>query len=423
MSILPLENSGLKRARLIKNVRLNSVIELFKDKDSGSGQIEIEDLPAEFGWSMADPPADMVMLRKIGNLPSYDVYSLRISLREMDVTVNDVEALRLSDDMNKELTSYMTDFTRPLIMEIYGDSDVEIQDFSDVIKLFRSPDVKEALEKIRTMSAKLNIKPEEIPRFMEDYGDIFLSLSYYRRCLDAIEPVITEFLEAMDGLRDNYQFKNDQNLLRTMDMMESTINELMAAITGRFENFERGTKHMWDNISAERFRKVMGSADHPVLLTAGASYGASKLWGPERFAAVARHFQEKRGRPCVVLAGPKEVALADGIAKSSGATAATDPVLPLHLLKALVERCSLMITGDTGPRHIAVALDRPVVCIMGPSDPRYTDYCLEKTVVLRKQLDCSPCQRQVCPLGHHDCMKLVTVEEVVEAGERLLGLG
>jgi hypothetical protein len=57
-------------------------------------------------------------------------------------------------------------------------------------------------------------------------------------------------------MRGNYQFKADQNLGRTMDMMESTINELMAAITGRFENFERGTKHMWDNISAERFRKV-----------------------------------------------------------------------------------------------------------------------------------------------------------------------
>ena len=256
LSILPFETNALKRARLIKNVRLNSVIELFKDKDCGSGQIQIEDLPPEFGWSMAEPPPDMVMMRKIGHLPSYDVYSLRISLRELDVTVNDVEALRLSDAMNKELTSYMTDFTRPLIMEIYGGGDVEIKDFSDVIKLFRSPDVKDALEKIRTMSAKLNIKPEEIPRFMEDYGDIFLSLSYYRRCLDAIEPVITEFLEAMDELRDNYQFKTDQNLLQSMDFMESTINELMAAITGRFENFERGTKHMWDNISAERFRKV-----------------------------------------------------------------------------------------------------------------------------------------------------------------------
>ena len=143
-----------------------------------------------------------------------------------------------------------------MIKEIYGGDDVTIDSFEDVVKLFWSPDVKNALEKIRTMSAKLNIKPEEIPRFMEDYGDIFLSLSYYRKCLDNIESIITEFLEAMDEMRGNYQFKADQNLGRTMDMMESTINELMAAITGRFENFERGTKHMWDNISAERFRKV-----------------------------------------------------------------------------------------------------------------------------------------------------------------------
>ena len=209
LSILPLETAALNRARLIKNVRLNSVIELFTDKDTGSGQIDIEDLPHQFGWDMADPPADMAMMRKVGALPSYDVYSLRISLREMGIPINDHEALKLSDSMNKELTAYMTDFTRPLIMQIYGDDDIKIESFDDVINLFRSPDIKKALEKIRIMADKLKIKPEEIPRFMEDYGDIFLSLSYYRRCLDAIEPIITEFLEAMDALKDNYQFKTD----------------------------------------------------------------------------------------------------------------------------------------------------------------------------------------------------------------------
>ena len=81
-----------------------------------------------------------------------------------------------------------------------------------MVKLFRDPDVKKALEKIRVMSAKLNIKPEEIPLFMEDYDDIFLSLSYFRKCLDSIEPIITKFLEVMDEMRDNYQFKTDQNL-------------------------------------------------------------------------------------------------------------------------------------------------------------------------------------------------------------------
>ena len=60
---------------------------------------------------MADPPADMTMLQKVSNLPSYDVFSLRISLRELDIKVNDVTALRLSDSINSELTTYMTDFT------------------------------------------------------------------------------------------------------------------------------------------------------------------------------------------------------------------------------------------------------------------------------------------------------------------------
>ena len=256
LNILPLDTPSLNRAKLIKNVRLDSVIEMFTDEDTGSGQIDIEDLPQQFNWDMAEPPNDMAIMRKVGLLPSYDVYSLRISLREMGISVNDHDSLKLSDAMSKELTAYMTDFTRPLIAQIYGGDDVKIESFDDVIKLFRSPDIKTALEKIRIMADKLNIKPEEIPRFMEDYGDIFLSLSYYRRSLDAIKPIITEYLEAMDALKDNYQFKTDKNLGQTMDEMESTINELMAAITGRFENFERGTKHMWDEISAERFRKV-----------------------------------------------------------------------------------------------------------------------------------------------------------------------
>jgi len=253
---LPLDTPSLNRAKLIKNVRLDSVIELFTDANTGSGQIGIEDLPQQFSWDMAEPPSDMTIMRKIGMLPSYDVYSLRISLREMDIAVNDHDALKLSDAMCKELTAYMTDFTRPLIAQIYGGDDVKIESFDDVIKLFRSPDMKTALEKIRIMADKLNIKPEEIPRFMEDYGDIFLSLSYYRRSLDAVEPIIIEYLEAMDALKNNYRFKIDQNLGKTMNEMEATINELMAAITGRFENFERGTKHMWDEISADRFRKV-----------------------------------------------------------------------------------------------------------------------------------------------------------------------
>jgi len=157
-----------------------------------------------------------------------------------------------------------------------------------------------------------------------------------------------------------------------------------------------------------------------LLLVVGANYGSSKLWMPERFAAVARHFQERRSMRALVLVGPSEVELGERIAAEGGAIALSKPVLPLDKLKALVRRGALMITGDTGPRHLAVAFDRPVVCLMGPSDPNYTNYCLEHTELIRKDLECSPCQRKICPLGHHRCMRDIAVEEVIAAGERLL---
>ncbi len=256
LSIIPLQTKGLRRARMIKNVRLRSVVELFRDEQAGSGQLDIEDLGAEFGWPPEEIHPDLVVLRKLAGLPSYDVYSLRVLLRDHGIKVNDHDALRLSPTKNRELTQYMTQFTRPLILQIYGSGDIAIKDFGDVIALFRDPDVSRAREKLRIMAQKLEIRVEEVPKFLEDYGDIFLSLAYYRQCLDQIEGTISEFLESLGDLRKNFQLRTDTNLMRTCDMIEATINGLMAAITGRFENFDRSTKDMWNEITAARFRKV-----------------------------------------------------------------------------------------------------------------------------------------------------------------------
>jgi hypothetical protein len=257
LRIIPLETPALKTARLIKNVRLRSVIELFQNVDgTGSGQVEIEALPKMFGWPEDKIHPDFLVVRKLGLLPSYDVYSLRISLRQQNIPVSSSDALRLSPEKNAELTSYMALFTRPLIHEIYGDENVNIQSFDDVIALFRDPDVQKAKQNLQRMADKLHINLSEVPRFIEDYGDIFLSLSYYRQCLDKLEPIISDFLGSMYDIRNNWQLKQDTNLLKTCEMIESTMNGLMANITGRFENFDRSTKDMWNNISAERFKKV-----------------------------------------------------------------------------------------------------------------------------------------------------------------------
>lgn len=166
-------------------------------------------------------------------------------------------------------------------------------------------------------------------------------------------------------------------------------------------------------------RLGIGPGERLLVVVVGANFGASKLWLPERFAEVARHFAGRGMRPLVAV-GPAEVELGRRIAADAAAIALCEPVLSLGQLKALVARCSLMVTGDTGPRHLAVAFDRPVVCLIGPTDSNYTNYCLEHTALIRKELPCAPCQRKVCPLGHHRCMRDITTAEVVDAGERLL---
>ena len=103
---------------------------------------------------------------------------------------------------------------------------------------------------------KLDIELEEVPRFLEDYGDIFLSLSYYRQCLDRIEPIIEEFFDSLEELRANFQLKSDPALMRACSVIKSTMTGLASSIHPFFENFDHSTRNMWNEITAERFREV-----------------------------------------------------------------------------------------------------------------------------------------------------------------------
>lgn len=256
MGIIPFENRSLAHARLIKNARLQSMIELFQDEDSGSGQMTVDDAARHLRDHANASPRDITILRKLARLPSYDVYSLRVMLREQDIPVNDLAALKLSKEKSHELAGYMKDFTFPLIREIYGGADVNIQEFDDLLKLFRNPDVKMAREKLDMMAKRLDIDLMELPRFLEDYGDIFLSLAYYKQCLDSISPITQGFLDSLHKIRTNWELKSDQNLMKTCEMLEKTFTGLSAHLKRLFEEFDASTKDFWNDVSAERFREV-----------------------------------------------------------------------------------------------------------------------------------------------------------------------
>jgi lipopolysaccharide heptosyltransferase II len=161
--------------------------------------------------------------------------------------------------------------------------------------------------------------------------------------------------------------------------------------------------------------------DMVIGLNPGAGFGSSKCWPPEHFARLAEMISQKWDCKIILFTGPAEQDLGRQIIKLSRAEIInTGPdKVDLALLKPLIQRCRLLVTNDTGPRHYAVAYDVPAVVIMGPTDPRYTQANLEKTIVLRRQLPCSPCHDKICNL-EHNCMKEILPEAVLQAGDQLL---
>ncbi len=161
--------------------------------------------------------------------------------------------------------------------------------------------------------------------------------------------------------------------------------------------------------------------DFVVGLTPGASFGSSKCWPAEYFAQLAEMCQDRFRAKVILFCGPGEDAIAQAILARSKAKIidARTGGLDLEVLKPFVKRCNLFITNDTGPRHYAVAFDVPIVVLMGSTDPRYTEANTERTIVVRKELDCSPCQKKVCR-RQHECMTAIQPAEVLAAAERLL---
>jgi heptosyltransferase-2 len=164
-----------------------------------------------------------------------------------------------------------------------------------------------------------------------------------------------------------------------------------------------------------------------VMLNPGAAFGPSKLWPAERFAQLADELARRCGAQIIINAAPGERAIAAQVQRGMEAQpllSFADRDNSIGLLKGLLERCDLLVTNDTGARHFAAALGRPIVTIFGSTDPARTplDYPLERQVVAA--VPCAPCQRKQCPnpAGEtfHQCMRSIGVQAVLEPCLELL---
>lgn len=158
----------------------------------------------------------------------------------------------------------------------------------------------------------------------------------------------------------------------------------------------------------------------------GFNPGASNLikcWDVKRFAALGNRLAHEAGVRLVLVGGGSERGLADGI-RASLLTPAVDLVGATTMLQlgAVLARCDVLVSGDTGPLHMATAVATPVVGLFGAIDPQRTGPVGEGHLVIRHpEIPCVPCMDKKCrnPV-YLECMEAITVDEVFAAVVRLL---
>ncbi len=174
----------------------------------------------------------------------------------------------------------------------------------------------------------------------------------------------------------------------------------------------------------QKLPQLKDSEKRLIILVPGGAFGPSKCWASEQFAETADRLISDYGADVVISVSPEasEKAIAGQIQKASANELISLAATPLTLgeLKALYAKAALVITNDTGPRHIAIALGRKVVTLFGPNDPRWTDTGYADEVQIVGKAECGPCQKPECAMERHICMEAISVDMVVEAAKGLL---
>lgn len=178
-----------------------------------------------------------------------------------------------------------------------------------------------------------------------------------------------------------------------------------------------------DEGAADRVARQLhqvGFDDQPLLVLQYGTTWRTKLWSLDHWRELVRRLTLDNGlRPVLIWGNDEERQATELIAAASNGRAVIWPRASLHELVALLQRADLVVGGDTGPVHIAAALDRPTVSIFRVTDAKRNGPRGEKHICLQAPMPCGPCLKKSCPQDA-ECARSISVADVYGAVGRLL---
>lgn len=295
LGLLPLKTMALRRHSLIKNAQLHAVVELFKDSGSGSGQIQPDHLPNHFNSQAPELMSDVAILKRLAAIGSYDVYTLRVALRELDIGFENYDALRLSPEKYRELTHFMKQYTRPIIRRLFARDGAALGSYGNLVEYLRNPDRATVLAEMEKLAADLETDVASIPRFLENYGDTFLGFSYFRSCLTESENRIKHFRPwVQEFLRSPVALSNPSLQSRATHAMQALYG-IVESVKQRFDHFDQSSSHFWEDPTAESFQALRAQIVEQHNATGSVLCGLVvklNLW-EERFTSRGGSFQRR----------------------------------------------------------------------------------------------------------------------------------
>ncbi|MBT9138315.1 lipopolysaccharide heptosyltransferase II [candidate division NPL-UPA2 bacterium Unc8] len=215
-------------------------------------------------------------------------------------------------------------------------------------------------------------------------------------------------------------FKKEHQVFYYLQLIEKYLS-----ITGNFRSNQEMVKLIWniteeEKVGADELLRGanISSQKRLIGINPGAAHGPAKRWFPERFAEVSDELVQKYDARIAIFGSPDERKTAISIAemmkfKPLNFAGKTN----LRQLAAIISRCQLFVTNDTGNMHIAAAVGTPVVTIFGPTDSRRTAPRGNGHIIVQKKIRCSPCMKKNCPKRHHKCMKAIKAQDILDAVE------